>query len=123
MADDLDIRVESLETTGERLLGVEGELTLVTAAKLQTLLLEGLQPGAKTVLDGGRISVVDLCGLQLICSAHRSYMLKGASFELRNISLALQETARIAGYQACTSVCPFRRDGNCVWNACTTVSP
>ena len=113
----MDIQVQLEETNGDRIVSVEGELSLATAGQLRTVLLDRLQPGTKTILEASRITAVDLCGLQLICSAHRGAVLNGAGFELRGMPEQLRETARVAGYDACTSICPYRRDGNCMWKA------
>ena len=115
MEDGFDIQIQTEEATGSRTVRVKGELTLATAGRVQRVLLEGVGPGTKTVLDGGGITAVDLCGLQLVCSAHRTYLLNEACFEFRPIPGHVEQTARTAGYDASVSVCPYRRDGNCIW--------
>lgn len=109
------MHIESEEQEGARVVHVAGGLTLETAGRLQAVLVDALRPGAMVRLEAGEISRVDLCGLQLICSAHRTFRIKGACFELGETSEALRDAASAAGYQAIRSVCPFRKDLPCLW--------
>jgi|SRR5579871_6271079 len=111
--EGIEIQIE--DGPAERVLRVTGTLSLLTAERLLSILLAGLRTGAKTVLEAAALDQVDLCGLQLLCSAHRTYSLHDACFELRPMPEAVQIAARAAGYRADTSVCPCRRDGNCLW--------
>ena len=92
------------------------ELTLATAGRLRTALLDALRPGAQVSLDCSEVSRADLAGLQLLCSAHRAYRGREARFDLRQPSEKLLETARAAGYASVQSICPERRGGPCLWN-------
>ncbi|HEY1338224.1 MAG TPA: STAS domain-containing protein [Bryobacteraceae bacterium] len=100
---------------GEQVVHIEGELTLATSAGLQRTLLDHLQPGKRTVLDASGIAAVDLAGLQLICSAHRTYVLREAEFVVSPMSEALKQAARASGFEASRSVCPYRCGGQCIW--------
>jgi anti-anti-sigma regulatory factor len=101
MQDNAGLRVRT-ETDGcGRIVHVEGELSLTDAGTLREALMEGLRPGVKTALDASRIAAVDLSGLQLICSACRTYSAHGAMLELDGVSGALREGARSAGYNGC----------------------
>ena len=110
---DVQVQVESVEES--RVVHVAGNLTLTTAADLRAILLECFEQSPKTVLDGAAIADIDLCGLQLMCSAHRTRVLAGAAFEFGGVSERVQEVAVAAGYTARRSVCPYRREGNCLW--------
>jgi anti-anti-sigma factor len=110
---DMEIRIE--ETGANRIIHISGQLLLNTAADLQAVLLDNLHPSAKTVVNGSGIEAVDLCGLQLLCSAHRTYVMHDAGFEVEAASEELKKIARAAGYAASKSVCPYRQKGNCLW--------
>ena len=115
MEPNSEIQIQTEDADDYRLIRVEGDLSLATAGDLRTTLLNCFRPGARAVLDGNGIRSIDLCGLQLLCSAHRTYLLNGAAFELKAISQTVQEAAQAAGYAPSNSVCPYRRDGNCLW--------
>jgi len=92
------------------------DLTLAAAGRLQGVFLDALGTGAHVVLDCSGVARADLAGLQLLCSAHRTYRSRQARFELREPSEKLLETVRAAGYPASHSICPERRGGPCLWN-------
>lgn len=115
MEDNDQMRVTMEAAEGSRVIHVEGELSLMTAGRLQAVLLEELQPGAKTVLDAAGITSVDIAGLQLICSAHRSYLSQEAEFGLAGMAEMFRDTARAAGFDACRRVCSLRRPSHCLW--------
>ena len=112
-ASEIEVRLE--EEGGHRVVHLQGELCLPNTGRVQRALMEGLATGQETVLDGAGVTAIDLAGLQLLCSAHRTYRRHGANFDLRSVPQGLQETARAAGYRACESICPFREDGICLW--------
>lgn len=112
----LQIRVE--EEAAARTLYAEGDLTVLTAETLRTALLDLLAPGASVSLDTSSITAIDLSGLQLLCSAHRTFRSQNGVFELKGRSKALLESARGSGYDD-HSVCRFRSDGNCLWKGIT----
>ena len=100
---------------GDRAPRVEGELRIPEAGRLRDALLAALEPGGATVLDVSGVSDADLGGLQLLCSAHRTYRRRGARFELRGISEPLRLAARAAGFETRSMVCPHRVGDDCLW--------
>jgi len=113
MHDNADLRIRTEPDGQGRIVHLEGELSLLNAGALRTVLLEGMQPGAKTVLYGAGIASIDLSGLQLMCSAHRAYAACGAVLAFGEVSGALRESARSAGYRAGESACGC---GGCLWD-------
>ncbi len=112
---DPKLQVDVRETQHFRIIHVKGELSIGSTEPLRDAFLAALQPGARTVLDAGGVTTVDLCGLQLLCSAHRTYVVNGALLEILNKSESLDRTACAAGYDASRSVCPYRRESDCLW--------
>ena len=110
---DLQIRVEA--AADGRTVVLQGEVSMITGGMLRMALLDCLQAGASTKLDAAGITAIDLSGLQLLCSAHRTYVSRQAKFQFGGISETVRENARAAGYDTCRSVCPYRREGNCLW--------
>jgi len=114
MHDNADLRIRTEPDGQSRIVHLEGELSLLNAGALRTALMEGLQPGARTVLDAAGITSIDLSGLQLICSAHKTYATRGAVLEFGEVSGALRESARSAGYGTVESACDGER--RCLWD-------
>ena len=110
-----EIQVRTEQAAGRRVLHVEGELALATADRLRLVLMEDIEAGQTTVLDAGGVTALDLCGLQLLCSAHRTYRRLGASFELQATSPEFLDPASAAGCQAGGFGCPCSEDGPCIW--------
>ena len=115
MQDIADIRISADSGADGTVIQVDGGLSLTTAGALREALLEGLRPGARTVLQAAGVTSVDISGLQLLCSAHGTYISHGASFQVDRPSEVLWEGVRGAGYGDQKSVCPYRRDGSCLW--------
>ena len=110
---ELKLRVEHSGNT--RTIHADGELSIMTAGDLRTALIEALQPGVSTVLEASGISAVDLAGLQLVCSAHRTYRTNEASFRFGGASETLRATAAAAGFESRHSSCPYRAGSDCLW--------
>ena len=110
-----DIRIEWKQRAGERWVRVEGELSVAGASELKNVLLEALETGEPAVADLSAVSAIDLAGLQLLCSAHRTFRGRESSFEVSERSQAVRTTAASAGFQMSSSVCPYRRDSDCLW--------
>lgn len=115
MDDKLEIQIHAEADAAERNVHIEGELSLLTAGRLRTILLDSLQPGARTVLHADGVSAVDLSGLQLLCSAHRTYLASGAFLALDGTPATMRDAAAHAGFDARHSVCPYRCGPDCLW--------
>ncbi|HTS25154.1 MAG TPA: STAS domain-containing protein [Bryobacteraceae bacterium] len=110
-----DFRVRVTEAEGRIVICVEGELSLSTAGPLHRALIQALAAGQDTLLDLVGLKSIDLCGLQLLCAAHRTYVSRGVRFDLQGMEHGVSEVARTAGFAARNLVCPNRPDGNCLW--------
>lgn len=90
------------------------ELTVRTANSLRATLLAQLTEGASLVLDAAEIRAIDLCGLQLLCSAHHTARARNAILEIANLPESVRATARDTGFdpQSCDAPC---REGTCIW--------
>jgi anti-anti-sigma factor len=108
-----------LTTDGvERVVVLDGELRLAQADQARRELLDALRPGQTTVADLAGVTEVDLAGLQLICSAHRTYRKRQACFRVRGMPDGMRRTAEAAGFEAHRSVCPYRTaDSGCIWRS------
>ena len=59
------------------LLKLDETLTIPHVARQRMALLQALEESKQVELDTGAVSEVDVAGLQLLCSAHRSAVERG----------------------------------------------
>lgn len=66
--------LEQRETAGRpgKVLAFAGELTLPHAATIREALLAAVACGEDVTVECAGVTAADLCGLQLLCSAHRT---------------------------------------------------
>lgn len=101
------------------LVSVTGPMTVVLARELKEGLLNAFGVGKEVELSLAGVTEVDLTGLQLLCSAHRTSLTKGVRFSVADEQpAALTETAQLAGMlrqQGCIQdvacSCVWRTDG------------
>ena len=93
----LEIRTETRGTATR--IHAEGVIGIATAAELRVSLMHALESRGATVLDAAGVSAIDLCGLQLLCSAVRSWSLLGREFRISPVPEALTIAARQAGVE------------------------
>ena len=95
---------------------LEGELSLAVAARLSAALTALLEARRDTVIGLAAVTGADFAGLQLLCSAHRSFLRQGLSLRLESGPESLRRSALAGGFDAERSVCPYRTD-ECLWQA------
>lgn len=98
----------------ERLrLCLEGEVTVSNAAAFRERFLEALKQSDQVELDLDEVRAVDLAGLQLICSAHRTAVAQGKTLTLKDGQVpALQQARAMAGFVLNRS-CRFNASAEC----------
>lgn len=108
--------VEYTEDDGIKVLNIAGEMTIAHAARLRTVLLDAIEGAGHVAVEIEKVSAIDLTGLQLLCSAHRTACQRGGTFELLSVeqSEAVAEAAGIAGllHQA---DCSGNEGKRCIW--------
>src|ERR1043165_6353755 len=113
MTSELRITVDEAE--GGTAMAAAGTLSAGTAGPLLEALRKACGTGGPAVLDLTGITGLDLRGLELVCSAHRTVQRRGSTFALGRVSNAVIEAARDAGYDSRTSVWPYRVGEDCMW--------
>jgi anti-anti-sigma regulatory factor len=94
---------------------LEGTWTIERAYELKQLLMERLSDEGDVVVDLRGVVAVDLSFLQLLCSAHRTFLGLNRRFSLdAKRPEALKEFVKNAGY-AHTLGCHQAKGGNCLW--------
>jgi len=106
----------TLSTDGTLLeVALEGRLAIDTVPELLTLLQTQLPAANKTKLDVARLTEVDLAGMQLICSACRTALENGHSFNFSgSLAPCVQEAIGVVGLQRHT-ICKHTKDKPCLW--------
>ena len=117
-----EMAVHIEDTDNRRVLRVEGPLDLANAPVLLQALVGAMQAGATdaatgrpTVVDLAGVTSVDLCGLQLVCSAHRTFRASGGDIGLREMPAWFRQAAVAAGFTMGTLECRYRRGDDCLW--------
>jgi anti-anti-sigma regulatory factor len=93
---------------------------LPNAGKVRQSLLEAIETssagGRAVVIDLSALVAVDLSGLQLLCSSHRTAVTRGASLTLGAVPQWFASAAISAGFSRSRSTCPYRRGDICLWS-------
>lgn len=94
---------------------ISGPMTVVQAVELKNGLLKAFESGKDVELSLAGLTEVDLTGLQLVCSSHKTSIQRGV-----RLSLAAPppqpfcEIASLAGMQRMTG-CAQDISGTCLW--------
>lgn len=87
------------ELSGETgILAVGEALTIEDAAELKTAIADAFAATIHLYIDLSQVKEIDLCCLQLFCSAHRTAVSAGKTLALRNAGEGFGESSRNAGY-------------------------
>lgn len=94
---------------------LEGELTIQHAGRLRDVLLEALAEVKELSLDLEGVTEADVACLQVLCSAHKTFMKanKGLT-RIGRVSESFERAVNDSGYRRETG-CHSDPDGNCLW--------
>jgi ABC-type transporter Mla MlaB component len=109
-----------IDQTGIReVVVLEGDITLPQMEELRNRFIKALVNADEVSLSMENVREVDLSGLQLMCSAHRSAVRfkKRLAFSGRPPK-ALKDAVEAAGYARVTG-CKLDKDKSCLWKAVT----
>lgn len=110
----IDTTLEGSETI---LLSLRGELTIESVAELREALLAALSEDQTQVrINGNELASIDFFGLQLLCSAHRTAVIKNKCLTWdEGRPQQIGETMRMTGFtRHCgCALCP--PDVDCMW--------
>jgi anti-anti-sigma regulatory factor len=93
------------------LVKLEAELTLTRASEIKPRLMEALAEGGDVELDCSAVTEVDVAGLQLICSLHRSLEAQKRGLRLVGNSDQLQSATKRAAFSGEAACSP----SSCLW--------
>ncbi|RNC71022.1 MAG: STAS domain-containing protein [Desulfuromonadales bacterium] len=109
------LTIERTQTDEMFGLGLEGELTIPFAGEFRDALLDALDVAGRIVVNVEKVCTVDLTGLQLLCSAHRTAAAREKVFGLEGVANpAFAEAVNLAGF--CRHVgCVRDAAKTCIW--------
>jgi anti-anti-sigma regulatory factor len=94
---------------------IECDLTIENVASLKAFLIASLKEGDRLIIDPSEVTAVDVAGLQLLCSAHRTALLTNKEFVLAgNITQVFRQAVKDSGY-ARNEGCMTLGESQCIW--------
>jgi anti-anti-sigma regulatory factor len=105
------------QTGEEATITLEGELTLPRVEELKNAFLQALVKGDTVAIRFGTVQDVDLSGLQMLCSAHRSAVRMKKKVRVSGaMPKILRDAAEAAGYMRLKG-CKLDFENSCLWIA------
>jgi anti-anti-sigma factor len=93
-----------------------GELTVQQVHEVKDMFLAQLSPERSLHLDLAQVNSIDVAGLQLLCSAHRTAQTRGGDIHFSfPLPAAFRQAVRIAGFERHRD-CRLDRNHTCLWN-------
>lgn len=97
------------------LVAVTGPMTVAQASEIKEALLRAFEPGRPVELSLEQVTEIDVTGLQLICSTHRTAMRDEVALAVTGCDREeISSTAQVAGMLRHTG-CSQDVSGTCVW--------
>lgn len=96
-----------------------GGLTIQHVADLRAVLLEALQKVEQLTLDMSGVTDIDVPCLQLLCSAHRTFLKSGKTIEIKTGEIRTERPAVVSGVMQAAGysqhVCGAGEAMSCLW--------
>ena len=97
-----------------REIGIFGAMTIHHAEEIWSAMLEALAEADEVRLEMAQVKEIDLMGLQLLCSAHRTSVSMSKRFILGGCSASVKETIQDSGFKRYVG-CEQDVDHTCIW--------
>jgi len=115
MADFSIKQKNKTNAPGTKFVMIGGEMTIRNAGEIRNALLVAFSEGEGVCLEMGKVTEVDLAGLQLLCAAHRTSMKDKKHFSISGIdNEAFKCIIQDAGFLRHTG-CADDVNKTCVW--------
>ncbi len=108
----MDIRFE--QSGSNATLAISGDLAIDTAETMKSGIAEALTEADTIMLDLSGVTGLDLCAMQLLCSAHRTATILGKNLSLISVSEGFTRDTRRAGFSRHIS-CQTCNESRCMW--------
>lgn len=107
----------TMEHPGAGILHLEGAATIEFGKQLHRALREALDRTQTLSVSVAKLTAIDVCGLQLLCAAHRSALLNYQCLSLgRERSAAFAAQVRETGFHSAQPGTCLRAEGQtCLW--------
>lgn len=99
-------------------LSLQGEMTISGMSSMKEAFQKGIDSSDMLVVDCAGVAAIDISGMQLLCSAHRSAVSLGKSLIAENLTEGqLSSSLDEAGFRR-HKACPLAPKGEpCIWVA------
>lgn len=113
---DFSVRLETvLGDAGSVIVKINGPTTISNVSILLMKLLEAFDQSDNVVLDLTGVTEIDVAGLQLFCSSHRSSIFINKGFKITGQNQPVIWEAAAASGQLRTSGCAVDTKDTCIW--------
>jgi anti-anti-sigma factor len=94
---------------------LNGELTIQRSHEVKEMLLTQLMPKRILNLELAQVTSIDVAGLQLLCSAHRTAQARSGDIHfILPLPASLREAVQAAGFERHCD-CRMDRNHTCLW--------
>jgi len=109
------MNLEATNENNEVTVPLDGEITIQRASELKDLIWSHLQKCKVINFDATKITVIDVAGLQLLCSAHRTAQVRGGDAHVQPpLSSCLNQAIKEAGFNR-HRACALDTKHSCLW--------
>ena len=111
------MNIEATNENNEVTVPLDGEITIQKASELKDLIWSHLQKCKVINFDAARITAIDVAGLQLLCSVHRTAQIRGGDAHILTPPLPyLKQVIKDAGFKRHRS-CALDTKHSCLWTS------
>jgi len=103
------------DATSPSTIRVVGPVTILTVESLQKGFLSAFETTKNVIIDISAVTELDLAGMQLLCSAHRSSYSHGMEFNVVGHNQLILEMAAASGHLRHKG-CEQDSKNTCIWN-------
>jgi anti-anti-sigma regulatory factor len=115
MSDFSIQQMNQVDAPGTKIVVVNGEMTIQNAGEIRNVLLGAFSDGEGLCLEMGKVTEIDLAGLQLLCAAHKTSMTDKKPFSVSGIDCeAIKTVIRDAGFLRHIG-CAQDINKTCIW--------
>lgn len=115
--NDFSVQIKTIqEEAGSVVVKVAGPANISNVSVLLMQMLDAFEQAEKVTVDLSEVTEIDVTGLQLFCSSHRSSVFINKSFRLTGQDRPVIWDAAMASGKLRTTGCPTeKRHDTCIW--------